>query len=152
MKRFDEGSAMVETALVLPVMVLLFAGVAELGLAVYDHHQLSKAVRDAARFLARVPDPTAAEYQAMATNYMRTGSFAGTGSALVGTDPSKISVSYTIQTIDNTAKTWNGPDTLWSVHMEATYPFRSYLLKAVGLAGPDGLPLKVGHTERHIGE
>ncbi|MBP2316724.1 TadE/TadG family type IV pilus assembly protein [Azospirillum soli] len=49
------GSAMVEAALVLPLVMTLTFGLIEMGRALHHHHVLSKSVRDAARYLARVP-------------------------------------------------------------------------------------------------
>lgn len=152
MTRDDNGSTLVEVALLLPILILLAAGVAELGRAIYSHHALSKSVRDASRFLARVADPHDAAFQTLATNYVRTGSYGGTSQSLVGTDPTKIGVAFTVTAIANPEpKTFYGPDTLYAVRVEASYPFRSGLLEALKLAGPDGIPMAVAHVQRHIG-
>lgn len=44
-----------ETALVLPVLLILLLGLVELGRALHAYHALEKAVRGAARYVARVP-------------------------------------------------------------------------------------------------
>lgn len=48
------GSAMLETAIVLPLVMTLTFGLIEMGRAMHHHHILSKSVRDAARYLARI--------------------------------------------------------------------------------------------------
>lgn len=153
MTRDDDGSTLVEVALLLPVLVLLAAGVFELGRAIYSHHALSKSTRDASRFLARVADPNDVAFQSLAANYVRTGSYGGTAPALVGDDPAQIGVAFTINAIANPEpKIFYGPDVLYAVAVRATYAFRSGLLEAFKLSGPDGIPMTVTHVQRHIGE
>ena len=48
------GVAAVEFGILLPFMVLLLAGIADLGRSIWQSHALSKGVRDAARYLSRV--------------------------------------------------------------------------------------------------
>lgn len=50
--RRQEGSALVEFAIVAPFMLLLLLGVAELGRAFYQYNIMTKAVRDGARYVA----------------------------------------------------------------------------------------------------
>lgn len=47
------GSAAVEMALVLPLLLVIMFGSVEMGNYFYDEHKLAKAVRDGARFAAR---------------------------------------------------------------------------------------------------
>src|SRR5688572_13711564 len=54
--RCERGAAIVETAIVLPVGVLLLVGGLELGRGLSYHHAADKSVRNAARYLARIPD------------------------------------------------------------------------------------------------
>jgi hypothetical protein len=59
MKR-QRGTAIVEFALVLPVLLVLTFTVTELGRAFYQYNVLAKSVREAARYLAmRAPSATA---------------------------------------------------------------------------------------------
>lgn len=48
------GAALVETTILLPILLMLFAGTFEFGRAYYDYHVVDKAVRGASRYLARV--------------------------------------------------------------------------------------------------
>ena len=56
--RCEEGAAILEFALVLPLLLALLAGGFELGRALLLQSALTEAVRGGTRYLARVPDPT----------------------------------------------------------------------------------------------
>lgn len=49
----ESGTAAIEMALLLPLLVLLLFGVTEFGRAVYQYNALAKAVRDSARYLSQ---------------------------------------------------------------------------------------------------
>ena len=49
----QRGAAMVEFALILPVLIVLVFGITELGRAIYQQNSLSKSVASGVRFLAR---------------------------------------------------------------------------------------------------
>jgi hypothetical protein len=51
--RRREGAALVEFSLMFPMLLVLAAGVTEMGLALHQQHVVTKSVRDAARFAAR---------------------------------------------------------------------------------------------------
>ena len=79
----EDGSALVEGAILLPILVVLFVGIFEFSWFFYQQHLITLGVRDAARYLTRMPDPceptaplwTAAE--ARARNLAATGSIYG---------------------------------------------------------------------------
>ena len=75
--RREDGTQMIEFAIVLPVLILLFAGVTELGRLFYTYNTLAKATRSAARYLSTVQDVTA--NTAAAKNIVICGSAAGCG-------------------------------------------------------------------------
>jgi Flp pilus assembly protein TadG len=52
----EAGVAMVEFAIVLPLMILILFGITELGRALYQENTLDKAVNTGTRYLARIPD------------------------------------------------------------------------------------------------
>ena len=58
--RGDRGQAMVETALVLPLVVLFLLAVVQVGLVVRAQVLVTHAAREAARAAAVDPDPAAA--------------------------------------------------------------------------------------------
>lgn len=56
--RDEAGAAILEFALVLPVLVALLAGCFEIGRALVVRHAMSEAVRGGTRYLAQIPDPS----------------------------------------------------------------------------------------------
>lgn len=60
MRRNERGAVAVEFALVVPLLVLLIAGIAEFGRAYYLQTTLSGSARDAVRVMALQDDPAAA--------------------------------------------------------------------------------------------
>lgn len=61
-KKSMQGAAAVEMALVLVSMLVLILGVAEFGRALYQYNTLTKAVRDAARYLSQSDTSDASKY------------------------------------------------------------------------------------------
>lgn len=54
----EAGSAILEFAIVLPILVALVAGSVEIGRALFTYLAIERAVQAGARYLAQVPDPT----------------------------------------------------------------------------------------------
>jgi hypothetical protein len=85
--RRDEGTQMIEFAIVFPVLLLLFAGATELGRMFHTYTTLSKATRSAARYLSTSQKidsanaDTAAAEEAAAKNIVLCGDKAGCGGA-----------------------------------------------------------------------
>jgi Flp pilus assembly protein TadG len=79
MKTRQCGVALVEFALVLPLLLLLSLMATELGRAVYRYNTAAKAVRDAVRYLSV---QTPGTHMAEARNLIVYGNLAGTGPLL----------------------------------------------------------------------
>jgi Flp pilus assembly protein TadG len=85
--REQGGAAAAEMALVLPALLALLFGSAELGNYFLDEHGLVKQVRDGARYAARIPleanytcpSTVSPAAQTLITNVTRTGTVTGTG-------------------------------------------------------------------------
>lgn len=80
----ERGTATIEGAIVMPFLILLFVGIADFGRVLWHYQIVVDGVRDATRYLSRVPlqDPddctsfpagTEADAQALATTGRRTG-------------------------------------------------------------------------------
>ena len=54
--RGEAGSVFAETVIVLPVIIILSAGILEFGNILWQRHQLQTGVRDAARYWSRCPE------------------------------------------------------------------------------------------------
>src|SRR5436853_625422 len=67
-----EGSALLEGTVMVPFLCVLVFGALEFSRYFYQQHLISTGVRDAARFLARTPDPTAGTWQDAAKNLAAT--------------------------------------------------------------------------------
>ena len=80
-KRDERGMQLVELAIVLPVLVVLFAAAAEFGRYFYEYTTLAKGSRVAVRYLATAI--TNGDCDAAAKNLVVYGNFAGTGSPIV---------------------------------------------------------------------
>jgi Flp pilus assembly protein TadG len=79
----EQGQALVELALVLPLLVLLLAGGVEFGRAFYTYNILTKSVRNAARYVSATQMTLAgtlpADYVTNTRNLAVFGNTAGTG-------------------------------------------------------------------------
>ena len=98
MKNTQRGVAIVEFALIVPLLILLSVITTEYGRALYQYNTLTKAVRDGARYLAMQTPPLSGsltpEEETMvnrAKNLVVYGSFSNSGAPLaVGLNPSQV--------------------------------------------------------------
>jgi Flp pilus assembly protein TadG len=80
MKARQQGTAIVEFALILPLLLLLTMITTEFGRALYQYNTIVKSLRDATRYLSiQTPNTKITE----AKNLVVFGNIAGTGQALV---------------------------------------------------------------------
>lgn len=79
--RSESGTQLAELAIVLPILVVLFAGTVEFGRYFYTYSTLSKAARIGARYLV-IADVSTVERD-KAKNLVVFGNTAGTGSPLI---------------------------------------------------------------------
>ena len=75
--RRENGTQMIEFAIVFPVLLLLFAGTVELGRLFYHYTTLAKATRAGARYLSTTTDVTAST--TAAKNVVLCGNAGGCG-------------------------------------------------------------------------
>ena len=81
MNKREKGVALVEFALILPLLLLLSITAAEFGRAIWEYNTLTKSVRDAARYLS-IQTPGATAEIDRARNLMVFGNISGTGRPL----------------------------------------------------------------------
>ncbi len=95
--RAQEGVVVVEFALVAPMMMMIALVGLEMARGLQHYHVATKAVRDGARYLSRVADPTDATAQANTRNLVLTGSLDGSSNWLLyySTDPSNVAINVT---------------------------------------------------------
>ena len=159
--RSTEGSAIVESAVVLPMLFSLVLGVYEFSWFYYKQQLVETGVRDAARYLARSSagasdanpcnNATAvanAKYIATNTNYSATNGAISGGTARVPTWTTA-AVTITCPAIDNSSGSYVGGTTLHLVTVST-----SFADPALGFFGFLKLPtpnISASHSERSIG-
>jgi Flp pilus assembly protein TadG len=150
-----EGSALVEAAVVMPMIVPLVLGVLEFSWYFHKQQLVESGVRDAARYLARTAldttpptNPCAnATFVANAQNIATHGVISGGTARVPGW--ANGSVTITCPAFDNSASTYLGPATIYRITAST-----SFADPALGFFGMLGLPvpnLQASHTERSIG-
>ena len=158
--RGKRGNAGVEFALLLPLLMILLFGGIEIGRVLHDYHVVNEAVRDAARYLSRVPltcgpggvGSVAGVYADRAIDLAMTGNVDGTASNLLGywTDPSTVNV--TVYCISNAPVDGVRPflgffkldDYVPHVVLEANVPFTFMF---ADLIAPDAtITIKLSHN------
>src|SRR3984957_19592042 len=87
------GTAMVESALILPVFLTLVGGVYEFSFFLYQQQLATSGVRDAARYLALTADPNSLPHQTEARNLAVSGSVDGGSPRVPGWATSDISIA-----------------------------------------------------------
>jgi Flp pilus assembly protein TadG len=80
-RKGERGAVLVELAIVLPVMLLLFGATAEFGRYFYEYSTLAKSTRLGARFLSTAASNGSDD--AVAKNLVVYGNAAGTGSPIL---------------------------------------------------------------------
>lgn len=150
--RDRSGTSLLETAIVLPFVLILAFGVIEYGNALYMHHQVETGVRDAARYLARHENPMALADQAKLLAL--TGSITG-GEKRVGPWDSNdiaVSVREIANPIDGTTgeRTYRGGNPIKVVRVSTSFDYAG--LGGLNLLGSTMLGFSVFHEERVIGE
>lgn len=95
--RSDErGVQLLEVAIVIPILLLLFGAVAEFGRYFYEYTTAAKAARVGARFLASKSVKSSTNYELQAKNLVVYGNIGGTGSpVLPGMTTANVEVRYT---------------------------------------------------------
>jgi Flp pilus assembly protein TadG len=160
----EEGSSATEFAIVIPILVPLLFGAIEFGRLTHDYHVVSNGVRDAARYLARVPvscpggapsGPTAAE-QTIAKNLALSASYYPTtvpdGEHVLGywTNANTITVAVQCQANGGYAGVYAGEAFIPRLTVTATVPFN--FIFGTLVSANASLNMVASHNEVAIGE
>jgi len=94
--RSERGSAVIETALAIPLLLLVGVGVLELGRAYQTSQMLSNAAREGAR-VAALPNPAAGAVDAKVRQYLQTDGLLSDATVGVNVTGSEVTVSYPFQ-------------------------------------------------------
>ena len=94
-RRDEQGVQLIELAIVLPIMLLLFAGLAEFGRYFYEYSTLAKSARLGARYLASKSVTSGKDWKGDAKNLVVYGNIAGTGDPILpGLGIGNVDVQY----------------------------------------------------------
>lgn len=95
-RRDERGVQLLELAIVLPILMMLCAGVVEFGRYFYEYTTAAKGARAGARYLAsKSATSTGTNWQANAKNLVVYGNTAGTGSPILpGLSTNNVQVQY----------------------------------------------------------
>jgi Flp pilus assembly protein TadG len=149
----ERGVAAVEAALALPFLFVVSAGLFEFGSIFYNFQLMQTGVRDAGRYLSRVPDLSAAEENARR--------IAVTGSVVDGQPPrvrwwnaSEVQISYRTLANPRDATTglrnYRAGDTVTVIRVGTTIPYSGTgLLSTLGLGT---ISISAAHEERYVGQ
>ena len=153
--RCTSGTAALEGAIVMPIAIILMAGGVEFGRIFSAYGTAGKSMRDAARYLARVPDSDASGNLTStyicgwgltnAQNLAVYGKINPTNSdqpLITGWDPSTV----TLQSPDCSGT----PASPIIIQLQAAVPYSGFMFGAIGLS--NNWTLNVKHQERSIGE
>ena len=139
------GTAMVESALILPVFLTLVGGVYEFSFFLYQQQLATSGVRDAARYLALTADPNSLSRQTDARNLAVTGSVDGGPPRVPGWATSDISI--VVNSVDV-----GTPGTASNIQIvTVSTNFTDLSLGFLGLLGLKSPTIAVSHRERFIG-
>jgi len=141
------GTAMVESALILPVFLTLVGGVYEFSFFLYQQQLATSGVRDAARYLALTADPNNLSRQANARNLAVSGSVDGGSPRVPGWATSDISIA--VNSVYSDVGTLGTASNIQIVTVSTS--FTDLSLGFLGLLGLKSPTIAVSHQERYIG-
>jgi Flp pilus assembly protein TadG len=118
MRRSERGAAIIETALTLPLLLLVAVGIFEFGRAFQTWQVMTNAAREGAR-VAILPNPDPGGPETLVRTYLSNGGLKSTSSDGVG-------VSVTPDTLDMGAA-----GSVSASRVTVTYPFQFMVLQPV---------------------
>lgn len=153
--RSDSGASMVEFTLMITFLLTLAFGIFEFGRYMYSQHLVTAGVRDGARYLARMPDPTLAANQTAAKNIAVFGNATGTGTARVSYwAASDVAIPNPLTSIVNDDGSGNplyrGGATITIIELSTAVAYPD--LGMLNFIGVGSLMIRASHQERHIGD
>ena len=143
--RDTNGNAAVEFALVLPVLLLMFVGLTEVGRAYYQADAIEKGLRAGALYAARSPSLSGATLTTV-ENIVKTGSMNGSGALLVsgwGRGEADLQITSVDFTLDG--------DAIPVIRLSATVPFDPMLPGLAAFVGLENFNMTLSHEQAFLG-
>jgi len=147
------GTATIETAIALPIAIVLMVGGIEFGRIFLAYATADKTMRDATRYLARVPeDAICGTNGSSKWGVANAKNLAMYGTTSPAANPRPLLPNWTDPTtITLTADPDCGEfSKATTLKLQAKIPFAVFMLPVIGL--PNDYTLTVQHQERFIGE
>ncbi len=145
--RQERGNAVVEFALILPFLLLLFSGLTEIGRAYFQANAVEKGLRAAALYASRAPSPLSAADQIVTENIVRTGTIDGSGPSLVsGWDKAGATVTITSTNFDLSGVP------IPVVRVAASVPLDPLVPELLALAGLTTFTINLSHEQAYVGQ
>lgn len=150
------GAALVEAAVVLPILIFLTVGLLDFGLAYKSVSAGQKSIRSAARYLSRLPlsrlcDSGANSGQVEGKNVAWYGTTtAGIKSTVPGWDASDSNIVITLSPTCTTSTPASDAKLQRKINISATIPYTALAWQALGL--PPTLNIPIQHEERWLGQ
>ncbi len=143
--RCTAGTASIEGIIVLPLAISLMAGGVEFGRIFSAYGTADKSMRDAARYLARVPRGAVSGW-----GLTNARNLAVYGTISPGASDEPLIPDWTTDTVTCPMCANVVAGTSSVIQLQAAVPYSVFMLSAVGL--PNTYTLSVQHEERFIGE
>ena len=147
--RDGRGNAVVEFALVLPLLLLLFAGMTEIGRAYYQANAVEKGLRAGALFAGRNSFPLTGQVRTMVANLVKTGTLDGSGPYLVSgwaDADANLNIDDTITfSVDETT-------TIPVIRLTANVPFDPLMPGMLAFVGLGDVNIRLGHEQAYVGD
>ncbi|GLQ07382.1 TadE/TadG family type IV pilus assembly protein [Sneathiella chinensis] len=152
-RKASKGSASVEFALYLPVLLLLVIGVTEVSAAVMQSVILEKSMRSGVLYAARSSLPLSEEVKTQVANIVKKGNPEGTGSYLVdgwADEASTLNLSIGNYTLSSETSVL-GSNQLQVVKMTVSVPYQPILGDVMSLLGIGKFTMALTQEQAHIG-
>jgi Flp pilus assembly protein TadG len=150
--RDDEGSALIEGAIIVPFLLILVLGVFEFSWLIYQRHLISTGINDGARYITRSTNPRDLTTQNGAKNLATTGAIDGDAARVRGWTTRDVHISYTSfnNSVDSNGLTpFRGDTAIQIVTVSTTVAVPS--LGFFGFIGLKPPALTISHQERIVG-
>lgn len=148
LRRCRQGTAAIEFAFLVPIILAILLAVTEFGRAFYQANAVEKGVRAAGLFVARTTLPLSAADLATAQNLIKTGSPTG-ALPLIAPGWSDASASLNI----DTSTTFNpGNGNVKLVKVTVVVPFTPLMPSLWSFIGLGGKTFSYVHTQPYIGD
>jgi Flp pilus assembly protein TadG len=149
--RNSEGSALIEGAIIMPLLLIFVLGVFEFSWLIDQQHLISTGIHDAARYIARSANPTDLTIQKHAKNLATTGAIDGDTARVKGWTTRDVTITYA--SVKNPVGTngltpFRGGAVIQNVTVSTSFTVPS--LGFFGFLGLKPPALTVSHQERVI--